>query len=108
MKKKLFFWLSVCILVTGCAKNVLPSDHIVAGAEVTHKAVPGVIIAKHIVNNAVDKNLGNQKGFEYIIKLHDGTTISLTLRESEKTQFTVNQHVLVLYGATVRIAPDDI
>lgn len=67
-------------------------------------AVGGAVVGG-VVGNAVDKTINRQKGFEYIIKLKSGTTISVV--QSEAMQFTVSQHVLVIYGATTRIIPDN-
>jgi outer membrane lipoprotein SlyB len=66
-------------------------------------AVGGAVVGG-LVGEALDKGLNHHNGYEYIIKLKDGATISVA--QAAKTQFAVNQHVLIIYGAMTRIIPD--
>jgi outer membrane lipoprotein SlyB len=67
-------------------------------------AVGGVVVGG-IVGNAVDKAINTHQGYEYIIKLDAGPTISVV--QEQQLQFNVNQRVLVIYGEMTRIVADD-
>lgn len=67
-------------------------------------AVGGAVIGG-LLGNAIDKGIHNQQGIEYIVKLENGDTISIT--QAPDMQFSVNQRVLVVYGAMTRLIPDD-
>jgi len=58
-----------------------------------------------VIGNAIDKSIHHQQGFEYIIKLAEGPTISVV--QNKDVQFDINQHVLIIYGAMTRIVPDE-
>lgn len=66
-------------------------------------AVGGAVIAG-VLGNAIDKGINHRSGYEYIIKLKDGGTISVV--QAADMQFVISQHVLVIYGAMTRIVPD--
>lgn len=66
-------------------------------------AVGGAVVGG-LAGNAIDKAVNHQRGFEYIIKLKKGSTISVV--QSEEQPFRVNQHVLIIYGAMTRLIPD--
>jgi outer membrane lipoprotein SlyB len=67
-------------------------------------AVGGAVIGG-LAGNAIDKAVNHHPGFEYIIQLKQGGTIAVV--QAEETQFAVNQHVLLIYGAMTRIIPDN-
>lgn len=62
-------------------------------------AVAGGIIGHHVAD-AVNR----QKALEYIVKLHDGSTVSIV--QGLETQLYVGQKVLLIYGARSRLIPD--
>ena len=65
----------------------------------------GGAVAGGIAGQAIDKAANRKKGMEYIIRLKDGSTISVT--QAQDLHLAVNQHVLVIYGATTRVVPDE-
>ena len=67
-------------------------------------AIGGAVIGG-LIGNAVDKAAHSHKAFEYIINLKDGSTISIA--QVQEMEFEVGQPVLVIYGATTRIVPDN-
>jgi outer membrane lipoprotein SlyB len=66
-------------------------------------AVGGAVIGG-LLGNAIDKSVNHHQGIEYIVKLKDGSTISLA--QVQELQFEVGQHVLVVYGAMTRLIAD--
>jgi len=67
-------------------------------------AIGGAVIGG-VVGNAVDKGVNKHQGYEYIIRLRSGSTISVA--QARDLQFQMNQPVLVIYGPTTRIVPDE-
>jgi len=67
-------------------------------------AVGGAVVAG-VVGHELDKAINRHTGYEYIIKLDDGKTISIAQEKS--IQLAIGQKVLIIYGATTRIVPDD-
>ncbi len=66
-------------------------------------AIGGAVIGG-VIGNAADKAVNRHKGFEYIIRLDNGSIISIA--QTNDIQFEVKQRVLVVYGAMTRIVPD--
>ncbi len=142
--------LLLCLLLTGCGKNVSPNTYEASEVGVVSRVMAGTIIAKRavtidnhsdvgmlagaatgavggsaiggsgrgnlagaiggavvggVVGNVADKAINRKKGFEYIIKLKDGSTIAVA--QASDILFQINQKVLVIYGAMTRIIPDD-
>lgn len=58
-----------------------------------------------LIGNEAEKQLSKDQGYEYIIQLDNNSTISIT--QTQALQLSLNQRVLVIYGATTRIVPDD-
>jgi outer membrane lipoprotein SlyB len=67
-------------------------------------AIGGAVIGG-LLGNAVDKAAHSHKAFEYIINLKDGSTISIA--QVQEMEFEVGQSVLVIYGSTTRIVPNN-
>jgi len=67
-------------------------------------AVGGAVIGG-VIANEIDKGVNRHTGYEYIIKLDEGKTISVVQEKS--VQLTVKQHVLVIYGAMTRVIADN-
>ena len=67
-------------------------------------AVGGAVVAG-VVGHELDKAINRRTGYEYIIKLEDGKTISITQERSVK--LALGQHVLIIYGVMTRVVPDD-
>lgn len=65
----------------------------------------GGAVVGGIVGHELDKAVNRRTGYEYIIKLVDGQTISIAQEKS--VQLAVGQHVLIIYGAMTRVVPDD-
>lgn len=57
-----------------------------------------------LIGNAIDKSIHHQEGYEYIVKLDDGKTISVV--QTKENDFAVNQKVLVIMGKNARIVAD--
>jgi outer membrane lipoprotein SlyB len=82
-----------------------------AGSAVGGSAASGVVgavggaVLGGVIGNVIDKSINKKQGFEYIIKLTNGSTISVT--QLQDMQFAIGQHVLVIYGALTRIIPDE-
>lgn len=57
-----------------------------------------------IVGNSIDKSVSTQKGFEYVVRLHNGNIISLV--QAADANFAINQHIMILYGARTRVIAD--
>lgn len=65
----------------------------------------GGAVAGGIVGHALDKATSLKKGMEYIIRLKDSSTISVT--QGQDLHLSVGQRVLIIYGATTRVVPDE-
>ncbi len=66
--------------------------------------VIGGAVVGGVVGNAADKAINHHNGYEYIIKLNNKSVISIT--QVEDLKLSVNQRVLIIYGAMTRIVPD--
>ncbi|MBI5447309.1 MAG: hypothetical protein HY939_01090 [Gammaproteobacteria bacterium] len=77
----------------------------IGGDSTTHLigAIGGAVVGG-VVGNAADKGLHQQQGFEYIIKMKKGLTISIV--QVQEVPFEINQPVLVVYGEKTRVIPD--
>ncbi len=67
-------------------------------------AIGGAVLGG-VLGNAIEKAIHSNKAFEYIINLKNGSTISIT--QVQELEFAVGQPVLIIYGATTRIVPDN-
>ncbi len=67
-------------------------------------AIGGALIGG-IAGNAAEGHFNQQQGTEFIIKLDNGNTISTT--QATGLSLHEGQHVLVIYGKTTRIVPDN-
>lgn len=67
-------------------------------------AVGGAVVGG-LIGNAADKSFNKHKGVEYIIRLKTGSTIAIT--QTEDLNLSINQPVLIIYGAMTRIVPDN-
>ncbi len=65
----------------------------------------GGAVVGGLIGNEAEKQLSKDQGYEYIIQLDNNSTISVT--QTQALQLSLNQRVLVIYGATTRIVPDD-
>lgn len=65
----------------------------------------GGAVAAGVVGHELDKAINRRTGYEYIIKLDDGKTISVTQEKS--VNLAVGQHVIIIYGAMTRVVPDE-
>lgn len=103
------------VLLTGCAsKTVTPGNYDSAEVGKINQVAPGVIISKRPVNinapatnpaAAPTANVPTGPGVEYIVKLNSGSIVSVV--QAEDLRLKVKQHILVVYGATTRIVPDE-
>lgn len=64
----------------------------------------GGAIVGGVVGHVIDKGVNHHQGYEYIIRLKEGETVSVT--QTEDLRFSPGQSVLVIYGAMTRIIPD--
>lgn len=106
------------MFTTACTHDETMGDYDSADVGKLKKVVPGVIVSMRSVrlhNKAMetskavdsenDASLGRSHGIEYVVKLNSGSIISMVQAESIKLK--VKQHVLVIYGRTTRIVPDN-
>lgn len=78
----------------------------IGGDNATHViGAVGGAVAGGLVGNVVEKGIRKTQGYEYIIRTDTGSTIAVT--QTKDMQFAVNQRVLVIYGPTTRIVPDN-
>lgn len=125
--KQIFYFMliSLSLLLYGCAKDLPPGSYDSTEVGKLKKVIPGVIISKrpiHIYtkkadvaftenfsatdeNPQIDTGAKRTKGYEYVIKLHNGDIVSIAQQEDLKLK--IKQHVLVIYGSTTRIVPDE-
>jgi outer membrane lipoprotein SlyB len=78
-----------------------------AGNNVTTSILGGIggALIGGVVGGAIDKTIHHQRGYEYIINLDDGKTVSVV--QNQDVVFDINQKVLIVYGAMTRIIPDE-
>jgi len=67
-------------------------------------AIGGAVVGG-VIGNQVDKAINRHQGYEYIIKLKGDSTIAIT--QAQDLEFQIGQPILVIYGATTRIVPDN-
>lgn len=58
-----------------------------------------------LIGNEAEKQLRKDVGYEYIIQLDNNSTIAVT--QQQDLQLALKQRVLVIYGSTTRIVPDN-
>lgn len=63
----------------------------------------GGAVVGGLLGNAVEKGVSSQKGFEYVIRVSKGKTISVT--QTADTNLAIGEHVMVIYGNPVRVVP---
>lgn len=90
--------------IAGVTAGAAGGSSLGSGASANIMGAVGGALVGGVIGHAVDKAANQHKGVEYIIKLDDGETISIV--QLNKLQFKVNQHVLIIYGATTRIVAD--
>lgn len=115
-------FILVCLIFTGCAKDLPPGSYDASEVGKVKKVVPGVILSKRPINIFAKKpylttgKIGDQSvttgstvkrshGYEYIVKLNDGDIVSIA--QDEDLKLKVKQHVLIIYGDSTRVVSDD-
>lgn len=78
----------------------------IGGGDRTHiaGAIGGAVLGG-MIGNQIDKRVNRHQAYEYIIRLKNGSTISIA--QVQELEFAIHQPVLVIYGATTRIVPDE-
>lgn len=129
-KTKLFknIVLSMAVMAaTGTLSNcssTVPSkptgDYQTADVGKVNKVVPGMILSERIVNvynksliqreemagnTEINADVTRKTGHEYVIRLESGSIISVV--QTEDLHLTPKQHILVIYGSSTRIVPDE-
>ncbi|HLB57338.1 MAG TPA: hypothetical protein VJL60_00830 [Gammaproteobacteria bacterium] len=66
-------------------------------------AVGGAVIGG-LLGSTIDKSINTQQGYEYIVKLKTGKTISVV--QNLEMQFEVHQHVFVVDGPRAHLIAD--
>ncbi len=95
---------------TGIGAGVGAAGGAVAGATIGASSAAhigggiGGALVGGLVGNVIDKAAHSGKGYEYIIKLKHGGTISVV--QAPSVELAVGEPVLMIYGATTRIIPD--
>lgn len=115
--KKIACLLSMILLLSACSKDVPPGDYDAAEAGKVKKVAPGVVISMRAVkfhgknsDGTATTTPGTEyvdggRGYEYVIRLNTGEIVSVA--QAEQMRFKPNQHVLVIYGNTTRVMPDE-
>lgn len=67
-------------------------------------AIGGAVLGG-LIGNQIDKKVNSKLAYEYIVKLVDGETISVA--QAQDLEFFMHEPVLIIYGATTRIVPDE-
>lgn len=94
-------------------------DYQTADVGKVNKVVPGVILSERIVNvynkslvqrdevasSETNADITRKTGHEYVIRLESGSIISVV--QTEDLHLEPKQHILVIYGSSTRIVPDD-
>lgn len=105
---------SFFVLISGCGKTTLPAaNYDSADVGKIKKVSAGTIVSMRAINvrtnenaNSVDEPTPTRShGFEYVIKLNSGAIVSIA--QTEDVQLKTKQRVLVIYGTTTRVVPDD-
>lgn len=112
--------LCFCLVLVACSKDLPTGSYEQSEVGKIKKVAPGVLISKRPVKfhhqnaNLVAEEsraapgteyVDSGRGYEYVIKLNSGELVSVA--QSEDLKLKVKQHVLVIYGKTTRIMPDD-
>ena len=118
MKKIVFLLSTLLLMLSGCSKDIPPGNYDATEAGKVKKVAPGTVISMRAVTfhsksadaNSANDNPGTQyvdggRGYEYVIRLNSGEIVSVA--QAEDLKFKPNQHVLVIYGNTTRVMPDD-
>lgn len=87
----------------GAGAGAVAGSAIGGGARANILGGIGGAVAGGLIGNAVDKGIHSQQGFEYIIKVSQNNTISVT--QAADTNLSVGQKVMVIYGNPVRVIP---
>ena len=118
--KKLGYTLVAALLLSlaGCASKDLPAGNYDASeAGKVKKVAPGVVISSRAIkfhsknvetgstSNPGADYVDGGRGYEYVIRLNSGEIVSVA--QAEDLKFKANQHVLVIYGSTTRVMPDE-
>jgi len=117
--KTLFFALIISTLFSlqGCTKNLPASNYDSTEVGKINKVASGTVVSVQAINirnkadaNGTDvpPNTGEpmrSHGYEYVIKLNSGAIISIA--QTEGVPMNPKQHVLVIYGNTTRVVPDE-
>jgi hypothetical protein len=108
--------MAVCLVLGACTQDIAPADYDVNEVGKLKKVASGVIISKRPVKfhakaatGQNDKMPGSEyldggHGYVYVIKLNNGSIISIA--QAEDLKLNVRQKVLVVYGKTTRVLPD--
>jgi outer membrane lipoprotein SlyB len=67
-------------------------------------AIGGAVLGG-VIGDQIDKRINQHQAYEYIIRLKNGSTISIA--QVQELEFAIHQPVLVIYGAMTRIVPDE-
>lgn len=115
--KKIICLLSLigCLVLSACKEAPL-GEYDVSEVGRLKKVASGVIISKRAVkfhSNAANTStsapgsefVDGGRGFVYVIKLNNGTIVSVA--QAEDLNLKIKQHVLVVYGKNTRVLADD-
>lgn len=78
----------------------------IGGTTAAHVAgAAGGAVVGGLIGNEAEKHLSKEQGYEYIIQINNNSIISVA--QAQDLKLSLKQHVLVIYGATTRIVPDN-
>lgn len=93
--------IALSISISSCAQLNSDQNIRVGDGDPINKVTPGVIVAKRII--AVDNN--SAQAYEYKIKVDNGDVLTLT--QAVNQPLSLNQRILIVYGAKTRIVPEN-
>ena len=111
------------LLLTGCHHKTPEGDYDSREVGQVKKVIPGTILSMRAVrlhnktaetgvttsttkndNSWLHTSTSGSHGFEYVVRLNNGTIISVV--QADAVKLKVKQHVLVIYGGNTRVVPD--
>lgn len=101
------------LLLTHCNTTTPPGDYDTAEVGKIKKVVSGTIVSNREVRlhknagasaNRADNSMNHSHGYEYVIRLTNGSIISVV--QAGDVKLKPKQRVLVINGANTRVVPD--
>lgn len=109
-------FFSSMLTVAACSKDLAPGDYDASEVGKIKRVAPGVIVSMRPVRlHAREESqategtnsgeISRSHGYEYVVKLNSGNIISVV--QADNIKLKTRQHILVIYGTTTRVVPDN-